>query len=202
MTGLSTVPAAQAERFFDRYRYPDWLREHSRTVGRIAGLLAAASADAGLAVDVDATALAGYLHDIGKSPLLFGDRRQHEALSALVLAAEGLPDLVEPARRHPVYALTDPAQAPRTLAERIVSLADRRGGLRVMSLDERIAEQAARAPEFMADRPAQLAAARALEAAVFAPLAFGPNELAGRVAQLERSTIDDQADANAVEERQ
>jgi len=185
MTVLSTTPAAagrRAERYFDRYRYPEWLREHSRTVGRIAGLLAAASADAGLVVDVEAVALAGYLHDIGKSPLLSGDRRQHEVRSALVLAAEGLPDLVEPARRHPVYALTDSARAPRTLAERIVSLADRRGGLAVVSLEERIAEQAARAPEFAADRPAQLAAARALEAGVFAPLAFRPDELAAQLA--------------------
>ncbi len=185
MTELSTAPLAtgrQAERYFDRYRYPDWLREHSRTVGRIAGLLAAASAAAGLAVDVEAVALAGYLHDIGKSPLLAGDRRPHEALSALVLAAEGLPELVEPARRHPVYALLDPALAPRSLSERIVSLADRRGGLAVVSLDERIAEQAARAPEFAAARPAQLAAARAIEAAVFAPLPFGPDELAARLA--------------------
>lgn len=185
MTELSTTPAGvagQAARIFDRYRYPDWLRQHSRIVGRIAGLLAVASAEAGLAVDVGAVALAGYLHDVGKSPLLAGDPRPHEVRSALVLAAEGLPDLVEPARRHPIYALTDPAAAPRTLAERIVALADRRGGLAVVSLDERVAEQAARAPEFAADRPAQLAAARALEAAVFAPLRFGPDELAARLA--------------------
>ena len=182
MTDLSTPVQVTAERYFERYRYPDWLCEHSRAVGRIAGLLAAASAAAGLAIDVDAVALAGYLHDIGKSPLLAGDGRPHEVVSALVLAAEGLPDLVGPARRHPVYALLDPAWAPRTLAERIVSLADRRGGLTVVSLDERIAEQSARSPEFAADRPGQLAAARALEAGVFAPLPFRPDELAGRLA--------------------
>lgn len=187
MTELSTPSlrvGQHAERYFDRYRYPTWLRQHSRVVGRIAGLLAAASAAAGLAIDVDAVALAGYLHDIGKSPLLAGDGRPHEALSALVLAAEGLPDLVEPARRHPVYALVDPVWAPRTLAERIVSLADRRGALTVVSIEERIAEQSARAPEFAADRPRQLAAAHAVEAAVFAPLPFRPDDLAARVTDL------------------
>jgi len=187
MTELSTPrvgAAPTAERYFARYRYPDWLRQHSRVVGRIAGLLAAASAAAGLDVDVDAVELAGYLHDIGKSPLLAGDGRPHEVLSALVLSAEGLPDLVEPARRHPVYALADPVCGPRTLAERIVSLADRRGGLTVVSLDERIAEQSARAPEFAADRPRQLAAARAIEAGVFAPLPFRADELAARIADL------------------
>jgi len=190
---LSTIvrtegPPAVAERaavVFDRYRYPDWLREHSRLVGRIAGLLAAASAEAGVAVDVPAVTLAGYLHDIGKSPLLAGDARPHEALSAFVLAAEGFPDLVEPARRHPVYAPLDPALIPRTLAERIVYLADRRGGQSVVSLDDRFAEQAARHPGFAAQRPAELAAARAIEAAVFAPLPFGPDALAARLADAE-----------------
>lgn len=186
MTELSTPSriGSTAERYFARYRYPDWLCQHSRLVGRIAGLLAAASAAAGLAVDVEAVALAGYLHDIGKSPLLAGDGRPHEVRSALVLAAEGLPDLVEPARRHPVYALVDPVWAPRTLADRIVSIADRRGGLTVVSLDERIAEQSSRSPEFAADRPGQLAAARAIEAEVFAPLPFGADELAARLADL------------------
>ncbi len=188
MTRLSTtIPpdettARLAEAYFDRYRYPEWLRQHSRLVGRIAGLLAAASAGAGAALDVPAVTLAGYLHDIGKSPLLAGDRRPHEALSALILAAEGRPDLIEPARRHPVYALLDPLQAPRTLAERIVSLADRRGGLTVVSLEERLAEQSARDPIFAAQRPAQLVAAQALQAAVFAPLPFGPDSLAARLA--------------------
>jgi len=194
MTQLSTALAAAptaaglaeaAERTFDRYRYPDWLRRHSRIVGRIAGLLAAASAEAGLAVDVGAVTLAGYLHDVGKSPHLSGDGRPHEVLSALVLAAEGLPELVGPARRHPVYALTDPVWAPRTLAERIVSLADRRGAFTVVSIEARIAEQSERAPQFAADRPRQLAAARSLESAVFAPLPFGPDDLAARLAELD-----------------
>lgn len=182
--GVSAV-GALAETYFDRYRYPDWLRQHSRLVGRIAGLLAAGWGRAGAAVDVPGVALAGYLHDIGKSPLLAGDPRPHEVLSALILAAEGLPDLIEPARRHPVYALLDPAQAPRTLAERIVALADRRGGLTVVSLEERSAEQDARDPAFAAQRPAQLVAARALETAVFAPLPFGPEALAAQLAEAE-----------------
>ena len=189
MTELSTDRldlrglAATAERYFERYRYPEWLREHSRVVGKIAAVLAAASARAGHPVDVPAVTLAGYLHDIGKSPLLEGDGRPHELLSALVLSAEGRTALVEPARRHPVYALTDPARAPRTLAERIVALADRRGALTVVSVEARCTEQAARDPRFAAQRPAQLAAAIRLEAEVFAPLPFEPDALAAYVAR-------------------
>ncbi|MDP9252879.1 MAG: HD domain-containing protein, partial [Chloroflexota bacterium] len=83
LTQIST----EAEFFFHRYAYPDWLRTHSLLVGRITETLAGARADVGAAArDI---ALAGYLHDIGKSPLLAGDTRQHNELSALILAAEG-----------------------------------------------------------------------------------------------------------------
>lgn len=181
MTRLSTKIEAWAAGFYGRYRYPDWLRTHSVLVGRIALLLAVGHAEVGAEVDVEAVALAAYLHDIGRSPLLEGDAREHHELSALVLAAEGLPDLVEPARRHPVYAVLDPATAPRDLAERIVHVADRRGGLEIVSLEERFAEVAARHPRYAADIERSKPAVRALEREVLTPLGIGPDELAARV---------------------
>ena len=63
-----------------------------------------------------------------------GDERAHHLLGPLILSAEGLPALVELSRRHPVYAPRDPATVPRTLAEKIVYYADRRGGQEVVSL--------------------------------------------------------------------
>src|SRR5882762_3199435 len=111
MTDLST----SAERFFERYAFPYWLREHSRLVGSIAHTLARARAAAGDAIDVETVTLAAYLHDIGKSPLVAGDGRQHNELSALILAAEGLAACVEPARRHPIYSVLDASTTPRTL---------------------------------------------------------------------------------------
>src|SRR5207248_1722010 len=125
-TALSTIVAG----YFARYRYPDWLRTHSLVVGAVATRLAEAHLAAGHDVDVRTVALGAYLHDIGKSPLLAGDGREHHVLGPLVLAAEGLVELCQLARRHPVYAPRDPATAPRSLAEQIVYYADRRGGLR------------------------------------------------------------------------
>src|SRR5439155_198919 len=78
-------------------------------------------------IDAEAVILAAYLHDIGRSPLLAGDPRDHNILSGLVLAAEGLDACVEPARRHAVYTVLDPVLAPRTAAEKLVYVADRRG---------------------------------------------------------------------------
>src|SRR5207245_6938701 len=111
------------------------------------------------------------------SPLVAGDGREHHVLGPLVLAAEGLVELCELARRHPVYAPRDPATAPRSLAEQIVYYADRRGGQRVVSLEERVDEQLARFPELAHMRAPDLAVAKAIEAEVFRGIDLRPEEL-------------------------
>lgn len=181
LTHLSTDLEAVVESYFRRYAYPDFLRAHSLLVGRIARVLAGARSAAGDDVDVEAIGLAAYLHDIGRSPLLAGDVREHNELSALVLAAEGLLECVELARRHPVYAVLDPHTVPRTLAERIVYLADRRGGLEVLTIEERSAEVAARHPRYAAEIARSTPGARAIEREIFAGLPFGPDELRARL---------------------
>lgn len=177
MTDLSTI----AESLYDRYAYPDWLRAHSRLVGAIAATLASARFAAGDDVDVDAVALAGYLHDIGRSPLLRGDTREHNELSALILAAEGLPKCVEPARRHAIYTVLDPTTAPRTIAEKIVYTADRRGGMTIESVEERAKDTAARHPRFTDEIARAIPVALAIEREVFAGLPFAPSQLADHV---------------------
>jgi len=175
LTQIST----EAEHFFDRYAYPDWLRAHSLLVGRIAETLVAARGDIG--AEARDIALAGYLHDVGKSPLVAGDAREHNELSALILAAEGLAGAVEPARRHAIYAVLDPATAPATLADKIVYVADRRGGLRVESVEVRARGTAERHPDFAAEIERALPAAKSLESEVFAGLPFAPDELVARL---------------------
>jgi HD superfamily phosphodiesterase len=171
LTEIST----EAEAFFRRYAYPDWLRTHSLLVGRIAETLAGARADLGDAAHD--TALAGYLHDIGKSPLLAGDARLHNELSGLILAAEGLVGSVEPARRHAIYTVLDPATAPTTLADKIVYVADRRGGQSVQSVEERAHGTASRHPLYAAETLRAVPMAKEIEREVFAGLPFAPDEL-------------------------
>lgn len=171
LTQIST----EAARFFDRYAYPDWLRVHSLLVGRIVETLVGARVDA--RADARDIALAGYLHDIGRSPLVAGDPREHNELSALILAAEGLAGSVEPARRHAIYTVLDPATAPATLADKIVYVADRRGGMRVEPLDVRARDTARRHPRFASDIDRAIPIATALEREVFAGLPFAPADL-------------------------
>jgi putative nucleotidyltransferase with HDIG domain len=177
VTDLSTT----AERYFERYGYPYWLRDHSRLVGAIANALALARLARGDTVDVETVTLAGYLHDIGRSPLLAGDAREHNELSALILAAEGLPACVEPARRHPIYAVLEPATAPRTLEEKLVNIADRRGGMHIETLEDRAKETTARHPKYAADIARAIPICKAMEREVFAGLPFGIDELAKQV---------------------
>lgn len=177
LTQLST----EAERFFVRYRYPDWLATHSRVVGRIAAAFVAARRPGSEPIDEDAVVLAGYLHDVGRSPLLAGDARDHNVLSALVLAAEGLERCVEPARRHAIYAVLDPALAPRTFADKLVYVADRRGGQAVEPLEERARNTALRNPKYAAEIERAVPIAKELEREVFANVTFASEDLARRV---------------------
>jgi HD superfamily phosphodiesterase len=177
VTDLSTTAA----RFHERYAFPYWLRDHSGLVGAIANALAVARVAAGDALDVEAVTLAGYLHDIGRSPLLAGDAREHNELSALILAAEGLTECVEPARRHAIYTVLEPTSAPRTIAEKIVYIADRRGGMRIETIEERAKDTAARHPKFADDIVRAVPLALAIEREVFAGLRFRPDELAAHV---------------------
>jgi putative nucleotidyltransferase with HDIG domain len=177
LTDLST----KAEAFFARYRYPDWLATHSRLVGRIAAALVAARRPGAVPIDPDVVVLAAYLHDIGRSPLIEGDPRDHTTLGALTLSAEGLPECGELARRHAIYCVLDPDLAPRTDAEKLVYVADRRGGQEVESLEVRAQDTARRHPRYAAEIERAIPLAKALEREVFAAVTFGADELAEHV---------------------
>ena len=178
---MSTDLSTRAAQFWTKYGYPDYLREHSRVVGAIARTLAEAHVARGSRIDVDMVVLAALLHDIGRSPLMKGDPREHNELSALILAAEGLPECVEPARRHAIYAVLDPLTTPSTLEEKIVFVSDRRGGMAVQDLAERAKDTAFRHPKFTEEIARSVPIAKRIEAEVFDGLPFAPDELAAHV---------------------
>ena len=173
MSELST----KARAYFERYAYPDWLRTHSELVGRIAEALVRGRTG----IDREVVVLAAYLHDIGRTPLMKDDPREHNEKSAEILRTEGLPACAELALRHPIYAVHDPAIAPRTLGEKIVYIADRRGGQGIESLVQRSADTARRHPQYSEQIARAIPIAKEIEREVFAGLPFGPEELAAHV---------------------
>jgi hypothetical protein len=177
LTKLST----KAQGLYRRYRYPDWLETHSKVVGAIAEALVGARRRDAPPIDAGAVVLAAFLHDIGRSPLLAGDPRDHNILSGLVLAAEGLGACVEPARRHAIYTVLDPQLAPRTAEEKLVYVADRRGGQGVETLEERARGTARRNPMYAKEIERAIPLAKAIEREVFSDVSFAPDELAEKV---------------------
>jgi HD domain-containing protein len=173
--------STKAEAFYRRYRYPDWLETHSRVVGAVAEALLAARRRGAPRIDAEAAVLAAYLHDIGRSPLLAGDPRDHNILSGLVLGAEGLDGCVEPARRHAIYTVLDSDLAPRTAEEKLVYVADRRGGQGVELLEERARDTARRNPKYVTEIERAIPLAQAIEREVFSDVSFAPHELAEQV---------------------
>src|SRR2546422_97947 len=177
LTQLST----EAERFFARYRYPDWLVTHSRVVGRIAAAFVEARRPGAEPIDEETVVLAGDLHDIGRSPLLAGDPRDHNVLPALVLAAEALDFFFNDTATTEIYTVLDPGLAPRTFADKLVYVADRRGGQAVEALEERARDTAMRNPKYTAEIKRAIPIAKELEREVFAHLTFAPEDLAERL---------------------
>lgn len=150
-------------------------------VGAIAEALVGARRRGAPRIDGEAAVLAAFLHDIGRSPLLAGDPRDHNILSGLVLAAEGLDACVEPARRHAIYTVLDPELAPRTPEEKLVYVADRRGGQAVEQLEVRAEDTARRNPKYAAEIDRAIPLAKAIEREVFSDVSFAADELAEKV---------------------
>ena len=170
MRSSPTALLSVAEAYFDRYAYPAWLRTHSRLAGRVAAAFTGQAQRHGVTLDAESVVLGALLHDLGRSPLLAGLPGEHHVGSAAVLAAEGRAQLVELVRRHSVYAPLQPSLTPRTLEEQLVYLADRRAGLRLMTVRERVLDLGARHPEYAHETARALDAALAIEAEVAAAL--------------------------------
>ena len=74
--------------------------------------------------------------------------------------------------------MLDPDLAPRTAEEKLVYVADRRGGQSVETLEARAQDTARRNPRYAAEIARAIPLAKAMEREVFADIAFGPDELA------------------------
>ena len=140
-------------------RPPEWFLRHSRTVGEVAGWLAARIVAAGTPLDRRLVETAALLHDVDKllppdDPAL---ALPHGAASAAWLARRGHPELGAAVAAHPVtrlLAAADDGNVGRlaTLEERIVAYADKRAGQRLESINARFVSWRRRYPPGATDR--------------------------------------------------
>ena len=140
---------------------PDWLVVHSEGVARVAAEAARALADNGVAVDPLLVEAAGRLHDIDKIETRGNGR--HGLAGAERLSALGYGELADPVASHPVSCLLDPERSPRSWPAICVSVADRRVGMSFMTIEDRLADMAARHPAHTGQIRAAQGPAEALE---------------------------------------
>lgn len=117
------------------------LIQHVHSVAASAYQMALWLRTAGETVDPILTHRGGLLHDLGKIKALRGQSGglNHGDYGAQLLSKRDFPQLAEITRRHMLFSIHDPVEAPRTLEEKLVYFCDKIvEGASVTSLENRI----------------------------------------------------------------
>src|SRR2546430_1190421 len=117
---------------------------------------------------------------IGRPQLRRGEG-DHNIRSGRVLAGEGRDACVELARRHAMYPGLDADLVPRTAEEKLVYVADRRGGQVVKPLEERARDTARRNPGYATEIERAIPLAKAIEHEGVSDVSFAPEDLEEKV---------------------
>ena len=127
-----------------------WLQEralppnivaHSQRVAGAAYLLACWLRQSGVAVDPLLAHRGGLLHDLAKIPPAGSVIHQtnHGEGAARLLTTYGQPELAQMARRHMLFSLNDPEDAPQSWEEKLVYFADKLvEGSEIVPFEERL----------------------------------------------------------------
>jgi HAD superfamily hydrolase (TIGR01509 family) len=161
------------------------LLAHVQAVAAAAYQLALWLRAQGLNVDPILAHRGGLLHDLAKLKAIQRASEQrigHAELAAMILRDLQQPVLAEIARRHPLFTLRQPEDAPRTWEEKLVYFADKIvEGAHVAGLEERIASLRRRYPADDARIAAMTPALIDLQAEICAAAGIPPADLAPRL---------------------
>ena len=128
----------QAKVLWNTYGLPEKKRLHVTLVTRVALFFARKSQEVGFVADINIPLLraGGLLNDIDKAvPRLPGE--QHPDTAVRVLHEEGMDEVAEVVRRHPLHAIIDPALVPKTSEEKFLYLADKMVKFEILTVDQR-----------------------------------------------------------------
>ena len=163
---MAVPTLAEAEQLLASYDLPAGIVTHSRGVSAVAAEAARLLEAASVEIDPQLVAVAALLHDVDK-PQTRGDG-QHGLLAARWMTELGYTELAAPIASHPIGRLLDPARAPSGWSSVAVAVADRRVAQALVTIDERIDDQARRYPAFRAELEAARAPAHAMQASLIA----------------------------------
>lgn len=135
---IPTLQEAQA--LWDKYQLPEKKRVHGALVAKVALFLAnrLVQLDKLVKLDKDLVLVAALLHDIDKNiPKLPGE--QHPDAGVRILRQEGMEEVANLVKTHPLHCVLDPAIAPHSGEEKLLFLADKMVKQEIITVDKRFA---------------------------------------------------------------
>lgn len=128
----------QAKQLWDKYELPEGKRRHVGLVAKVAKYLATKlkAQNSKLKINEKLLIAAALLHDIDKNvPKLLGE--QHPDAVVRILREEGMGEVAELVKTHPLHAILDPRISPKTWEEKLLFLADKMVKYEIMTVDKR-----------------------------------------------------------------
>lgn len=183
---------AQITALWDTYDLPEYKRNHSLIVARVAVWFAGRLMQANpcLRINVEVLRAAALLHDIDKNaPKL--PNEHHPDAGVRLLRQHGFLEVADLVKTHPLHALLDQTIAPKTWEEKLLYLSDKMVKHDVVTVDARF--DLWRAESLPSSAYATLDAAyplvKALEQEVCAAIGVRPSEIANLVKDAQMSTM-------------
>jgi HD superfamily phosphodiesterase len=170
----------EIQNLWKRYNLPPEKQTHVRLVDAVSGFLAAGiSEKQGVVIDTALLHAAALLHDIDKNAdKLPGE--QHPDACVRILKEEGMAEVAELVKTHPLHAILDPSIAPKTWEAKILFLADKMVKYDVITVDKRFelwrAENLSAEARMILDR--SYPNVKDLERQIFTVMAMAPEDIA------------------------
>jgi len=123
----------EIKKLWEKYQLPRQKRVHVELVARVAMALANY-----FPVDKKLLFAAALLHDIDKAaPKLPGER--HPDAAVRILREEGMNEVADVVRTHPLHAILNPTICPTTWEQKLLYLADKMVKYEIIGVDRRFA---------------------------------------------------------------
>jgi putative nucleotidyltransferase with HDIG domain len=121
----------QVKALWEKYQLPERKRIHATLVARVVKFIAKK-----IPVNTQLLVAAALLHDIDKAaPKLAGE--QHPDTAVRILQEEGMEEVADLVKTHPLHAILDPAITPKTWEEKLLYLADKMVKYDIVGVDKR-----------------------------------------------------------------
>ncbi len=128
----------QAKKLWGKYALPEGKRRHVALVAKVARFLAQKCTvhSAQCTVNEKLLIAAALLHDIDKNAAKLPGE-QHPDTGVRILREEGMGEVADLVKTHPLHAILNPTISPKTWEEKLLYLSDKMVKYEVIGVDER-----------------------------------------------------------------